>query len=359
MLERSYRTFVVRSVVSECESVKSFHLVPEDGGPLDPHHPGQHLPLRLSLPELSTPVSRFYTISNFGEDHYRLTVRRETMPPGEPGRPGPLASAFLHDHVRVNDRLLARAPGGSFWLDTEAPGPVALIAGGIGITPFMSMLEALDRRCSDREVFFFLAVRHGGHHVFRQQLREIAGRRRNLRMRVFYEHPRNQDMPGRDYQHIGKLSIAALREQLPTLQMPYFLCAPAPMMQGFRQALLEEGIAHEAIRTESFGGPRDAAPAPQPEPPPAPTAADHPMTITFARSQTTVPWTGEEQSVLQIADQHQIPINSGCQYGDCGTCMTRLLAGTVSYSYPPGARIDPGYCLPCTCRPLESIVLDA
>ena len=82
------------------------------------------------------------------------------------------------------------------------------------------------------------------------------------------------------------------------------------------------------------------------------------MDVTFARSEMVVPWNPDSASVLQLAREQGIDIGTGCEYGDCGTCMTRLLEGTVTYKYPPGARIDPGCCLPCVCRPASSIVLD-
>ena len=81
--------------------------------------------------------------------------------------------------------------------------------------------------------------------------------------------------------------------------------------------------------------------------------------VTFTRSGKTVPWTGESSSLLEFSEAHGVDISFGCRYGDCGTCMTRLIRGTVQYLHPTGASPDPGTCLPCSCKPETDVELDA
>jgi uncharacterized protein len=358
MIERSYRKLVVKSVVPEGESAKSFFLAPADGSPLDPYFPGQHLPLRLNIPNQRHPVFRCYTISNYGDDLYRLTIKRESAPPDRPDLPPGLSSSYFHDSVYPDDILEAKPPSGNFWLDLGQNHPVVMLAGGIGVTPMMSMLEALDRATSSRTVYFFFALRHSGDHVFRSRLKAIAERRPNLRMRVFHEEIRSHDVAGRDYHHTGRISIATLREHLPSLDMEYYICGPSGMMRALTEGLTGASVAAEAIRTESFGPSSAAFPALAASGTEEQTSSSK-ITVTFARSQVTVPWTGEVPSLLQLAEINRVDISSGCQYGDCGTCMVQLLEGKVTYRHATGARIDPGCCLPCSCRPETSIVLDA
>ena len=358
MIERSYRKLVVKSVVPEGEAAKSFYLAPADGGPLDHYFPGQHLPLRLSIPHQERPVFRCYTISNYGDGFYRLTIKKELAPPDKPGAAPGLSSSYFHDTVRPTDTLEAKPPSGNFWLDLSRDHPIVMLAGGIGVTPMMSMLEALDRANSNRSVYFFFALRHGGDHVFNSQLRAIAERRPNLYMRVFYEQLRSHDIEGRDCQNIGRIDIATLREYLPSLDMEYYICGPPGMMKALTEGLTAAGVSTEAIRTESFG-PSSAALLAFSSSAKEARESSSGVTVTFARSDVTVPWTDEVPSLLQLAEINRVDISSGCQYGDCGTCMVRLLEGKVAYRHVTGARIDPGCCLPCSCRPETSIVLDA
>ena len=81
--------------------------------------------------------------------------------------------------------------------------------------------------------------------------------------------------------------------------------------------------------------------------------------VQFRRSQRTIQWTPEAHSLLDFALENDIEINAGCKYGDCGTCLTSLLSGSVEYEHVTGVEPDPGTCLPCSCKPTSSIVLDA
>ncbi len=361
MFEQSYRRLVVESVIPESGSAKSFHLVAADGSPLAEHLPGQHLPIRLTIPGQPRAVFRCYTISNYGDPFYRLTIKKE-LPPADRPEIGPgLTSSFFHEVVMPGSIIEAKAPAGNFWLDVHQDYPAVMIAGGIGVTPMMSMLEALARTGSTREVYFFFALRHGGDHVFKPRLDQLSQQLPNLRVRVFYEQVRSDDVAGRDYHHTGRISMPSLRNLLPAGDLEYFLCGPQGMMKAISDQLLAENVAPARIRTESFGPSSVALRALISSDEDALNAFQQAAgtTVTFARSAVNVPWTGEVQSLLQLAETNGVEISSGCQYGDCGTCMTRLLEGKVKYLHPTGAQPDPGYCLPCSCRPDGSVVLDA
>ena len=84
-----------------------------------------------------------------------------------------------------------------------------------------------------------------------------------------------------------------------------------------------------------------------------------PITVTFVFSDETVPWTGRQRTLLELAEEHSIPISSGCTYGDCGTCLTDLISGEVEYLHQTGIQPEPGTCLPCSCRPKTSVTLRA
>ncbi len=60
----------------------------------------------------------------------------------------------------------AKAPSGQFCLDLKQTHPIVMLAGGIGVTPMISMINAICRSGFRREVYFAFALRHGGDHVF-------------------------------------------------------------------------------------------------------------------------------------------------------------------------------------------------
>jgi uncharacterized protein len=357
----AYRKFILQSVLEESESAKSFILVPDDGGKLEPYLPGQHLPLRLQIPGHARPVIRCYTLSDcFDERHYRLTIKKESSPPNRPKIPPGQSSTYFHEILRVGDCIEARSPSGNFYLDLRQTYPIVLLAGGIGVTPMISMINAVKHSGSRREVHFVFALRHGGDHVFKKHLRAVAADCPNIRMHVLYENPRPQDILGTDYHRVGRVDLSWLREILPLLDMEYYVCGPSGMMDAISSALTMAGISNDRIRTESFGPSslafRSATAAEDAESNPH---APPELLVTFTRSGKTAPWTNEANTLLEFAETLGVDINFGCRYGDCGTCMTRLVRGTVQYLHPTGAHPDSGTCLPCSCRPDTDIELDA
>jgi ferredoxin len=88
-------------------------------------------------------------------------------------------------------------------------------------------------------------------------------------------------------------------------------------------------------------------------------AGESEIVVDFRRSGRVLPWDAGAESLLTFALENDVPISAGCRYGDCGTCLTPLLSGAVAYEHPTGVDPDPGSCLPCSCKPITSIVLDA
>src|SRR3546814_7217955 len=98
------------------------------------YKPGQYLTFWFEIPG-HPPVKRNYSISAAPNDEtYRISVKRE---------PQGLASGWLHDSVDVGTVLKVAAPAGEFFLGESPQRPVVLLSGGVGLTPLVSMLEAL------------------------------------------------------------------------------------------------------------------------------------------------------------------------------------------------------------------------
>jgi ferredoxin-NADP reductase/sterol desaturase/sphingolipid hydroxylase (fatty acid hydroxylase superfamily) len=353
----AYRKFVVDRIVPESASAKSIYLLAQDGCPLASYSPGQHLPLRLMVPGQTEPVYRFYTISDCENGtHYRLTIKKELPPRDKPDAPAGLSSSYFNDHVRVGDVIEAKAPSGTFFLDTLRDHPVAFIAGGIGVTPLLSMVNAVVRDQPHRDVWFVFALRHSGDHAFKDHLRKLTQKHPNIRYCVLYDQPLPEDKLGTDYDRAGRVDIPFLSSILPTLQMEYYICGPDQMMKAIVHGLQDAGVPKEKIRTESFG-PASAAFKEGVIAPPTEVATD--CTVTFQKSGKTMTWNPKSKTLWEFAEQHGVEISSGCLYGDCGTCLTQLVSGKVVYIHPTVVKPDPGTCLPCSCRPDGPIVIDA
>lgn len=349
---RAYRRYTVIRVTPESPDVKSFLLRRADGAPLEPWAPGQHLLFRIALPGGRNPTLRFYSLADHGpSDVYRIAVRRQAAPADPPGAPAGAVSSFLHDTLKEGDELEARGPLGDFTPDVSARKPLALVAGGIGITPILAMLKACLDRHPSRRIHLFLCFRDGRHELFRSEVEALARAHRSLVCHIFLSRARAEDLAGRAGVEPRRLDAATLTARLPHLDMDFYICGPNRMAADLLGGLREAGVPGARLHTETFTLDRAAAV------PAAIGSAQH--AVTFKRSNKTLIWDSEFRNLLEFAESNGIVMDAGCMFGECGACSAKLEQGEVAYNYTTASKPRPGHCLPCSCRPQSAITLDA
>ncbi len=337
------RAFRVSAVVDEAQACRSFYLVPEDGRPLPRFEPGQYLTIHLPTADPMRPLVRCYSLSERPrEDFYRVTVKHV-----EGGR----GSSHLHREMRPGAVLQVEAPQGAFFLDPTDDGPLVLVGAGIGVTPIVSMAAALVHRRDARPVFIFTGFRNSREHPFRVRMEELAAEAANLTLDVSYSRPLATDRQGHEYSNAARVDVARLRRVLPSNNFRFYVCGPAAMMESLVPRLREWGVPAEHIHYEAFGpasvkglgGPGGSAPC----------------DVQFARSAKAVRWTGKQASLLELAEQGGVRLESGCRAGSCGQCRVMLAAGRVTHAKPPGVALVDGECLACIARPEGDVVVEA
>lgn len=366
-----YRTFVVERKEPESETVTSFYLAPEDGGPLAPYRPGQFLGFALDVPGEPEPVRRTYTISDGpgAGTHYRLSIKREPPPPDQPGAPPGTSSNYFHDHVTVGSRLRVLAPSGDFYLRDSAGRPVALLSGGVGLTPMISMLNSIVENGAKTPVWFVHGVRNGAEHAFGPHVRGLARAHENVNAHIVYLEPRPEDIAGRDYDDNGLITMEMLERLLPGPEGDFYLCGPPPFMKALYNGLLGWGVAEDRIFYEFFGpatvlkeGATADSPTAAPDPGPAAPAADAAADgarVTFARAGLTVPWDPAQETILELAEAHGLAPDFSCRSGVCHTCMCRLVSGEVEYVHDDVFHPDEDdQVLICSSRPKGDVTVD-
>jgi ferredoxin-NADP reductase len=234
---------------------------------------------------------------------------------------------------------------------------VVLVAGGIGITPMMSMLRWCLSAQPERRVHLYYGVRGGSDQAFKIALSALASLHPALALHVVYSRPEATDQPQRDYHHVGHVDIDLLRRTLPHGRHEFYVCGPAPMMQSLVPALRDWGVQDSDLHHEAFG-PASVKPA-SPASQAAAATTSAPVEVRFERSGRTLSWDGAEGNLLEFAERHGLAVESGCRSGGCGACQTRLDAGTVTYAEAPDHDIAPGHCLLCVGKPASPIVLQA
>ena len=343
----------------------SFHLRPVDGALLAPFQPGQYLTFSLKLTEGAAAgtggdraITRCYSLSDRPDPTgYRITIKRVPAPAGRPELPPGVSSNHFHDRVREGDVLQAKAPSGHFFIDPDASVPAVFIAGGIGITPMMSMLRWCLAEQPERLVHLYYGVRNSGDHAFKQWLEDLAARQPAFKLNVVYGSPGPDDIQARDYQHVGYIDLALLRRTLPHGRHQFYVCGPPSMMQSLVPALREWGVQADDIHFEAFGPASVRPTGPLSNEPALATTAS--VDVRFGRSGRTLAWDGQDANLLDFAERHGLEVDSGCRSGSCGACQTRLVSGVVGYADKPDHDIPKGHCLLCVGKPQSALVLEA
>jgi ferredoxin-NADP reductase len=361
---RDFRV-VRRQYEDAANSQCSFHLQPVDGGPLPPFQPGQYLTFAMQVGDGSPSgasgsrsLTRCYSLSDRPDlAGYRITVKRALSPADRPELPPGASSSHLHDRVHEGDVLRVKAPAGHFFIDPDVGVPAVFVAGGIGITPMMSMLRWCVAEQPERPVHLFYGVRSSADHAFKPVLEDLARAHPRFRLHVVYSNPGAGDVLGQDYQHAGRIDLALLRSSLPHGRHQFYVCGPPPMMQSLVPALREWGVLEHDVHFEAFG-PATVRPVASATNEPS-SAAQVSIDVRFSRSGRTLVWDGQDANLLDFMERHDVAVDSGCRSGSCGSCETRLVSGTVVYAEKPDHDMAKGHCLLCVGKPQSALVLEA
>lgn len=289
-----------------------------DGGDLPPWQPGAHIDLHLGEP----PVVRQYSLCSTptARDRYQVAVLRE--PDGRGG------SRWVHDRLAPGDRVPVGAPRNNFAL-VEARRYV-FVAGGIGITPMLPMIEAVRKAGVDWTLLY--GGRTARSMAFTDELGAAGDQRVCLR-------PQDEH---------GLLDLAALLAE-PTPDTAVYCCGPEPLLKAVEAhcAAWPAGTLH----VERFS--------------PADGVLDGPTTgfdVEFAQSGVTLA-VPADRSIIQVADEAGIPVIYNCEECTCGVCETPVLDGEPDHrdSVLSEQERETGACMMiCVSRARSArLVLDA
>lgn len=288
----------VRVVESEALNplIRRLVLQAPAGEALPGHAAGAHVRVRVPLPD-GTQDWRHYSLINTqpvagitgAPTHYEIAVRRE-----DEGRGG---SRFMHG-LTVGDTLHIEAPKNDFPLHAGAT-PVLLVAGGIGVTPLLSM--AAELRATGRPVRMVYAGRSRPLLAYLPTLQALLGD--DLRVHT-------DDEAG------APLDIAALLDGCAPTESIY-MCGPKPMLDAVLAAAQARGWPTDRVHFELFS----AA---------APEAGDQAFDVVLAQSGVTHR-VGAHQSILDCLIDHGCDPLFDCKRGECGVCAVPVIEGEVDH----------------------------
>jgi ferredoxin-NADP reductase/DMSO/TMAO reductase YedYZ heme-binding membrane subunit len=352
---------IVENIYRETHDVKTFRFVHPEGDIPFIHRPGQYMTLSLHID--GKTVKRSYTVASSPSQrgHVELTIKRN---------PKGLVSRYMHEELKVGDKIHVGAPGGKFFFDDLQSKGVVLIAGGVGITPLMSILRYLTDRSWRGSIYFINAIRSQNDKIYEAELAHLASRFENLHVLTYFSQstltagvtlPSNRWQEKSGYINAGDLTafVPGFREY------PIFLCGPDPMMQAVRKTVVSMGIPEEQISTEEFVSPRgNTSPLGQTSesPPERNETQVQSVTISFQLSSQMI-GIDAATTVLEAAEQAGVTIPWECRAGICGQCKVRCVSGRVrmdSRDALTEAEEAKGLILACQSHPVsDSVAIEA
>lgn len=347
----------VTRIIRETPTIRTFRLADPsaDRLPFD-FLPGQFLQIEVE-PEPGKRARRSYTIASSPTQraYVELTVKRE-----EQGA----VSRHLHDTLIVGDLVRASGPFGTFIFTGTTADSIVLIAGGVGITPMMSVLRYLTDTAWPGDIFFLYGARSTDEFVFRDEIERLERLHDNLHVFAAMERSPGTVWHGA----VGPLTRDMLLSAVPDIaRRRIHLCGPPAMMAAMKAELAELGVPEAQLHTEAFGPaslPIDPVEAPDqpgndasrmvqpPAAPPAPSTGVAEASVTFALSGVSAAL-AHDQTVLEAAEGVGVEIPYSCRSGDCGLCVTKLLDGEVTMANEAGLAPEDkanGYILACQAK---------
>jgi ferredoxin-NADP reductase len=282
-------TFKVREISAETPRIRAVVLEAKGDGPLPDWAPGAHIRVRLPAGG-DRPYSLVDLPGHRSGRHYVIGALLEDNSTG--------GSRYIHA-LRERDDVVASGPINQFEL-APGGGPVLLLAGGIGITPLLSMAAALAEGRRDFHLHYL--GRAKGELAFLPALGDVCG----ARLSVHYD----DEPPGRpDFADlVSEVSDGG----------DLYVCGPSGMIEAAKTAWALAQRPMHKLHYEFFTAT------------PAPAAGDTAFEVEI-KSTGQVVTVGPDQSIIQALEEVGIDVVYDCQRGDCGICQTTVLEGTPEH----------------------------
>jgi len=281
MTATQLRPMRIAEIEPVADGIKRFRLVPTDGSPLLNYSAGSHIVVVMRDADgrmWRNPYSLMGPLGNPAS--YEISVLRVDESRG--------GSEFMH-RLPVGAEVQITNPVNLFTINRQARKHL-LVAGGIGITPLMSMLEELSSINADFELRY--KVRSLSRGAYCQKLVERYGDRVKI-----YRSDRGE-----------KLDLDRVLADQP-LGTHLYVCGPKEMIDWALETARAEGWPEENLHSEQFGAP----------------PAGNAFTVKLARSNREIR-VGPQQSILEALEEHGVDAPFLCRGGACGQCETRVLA---------------------------------
>lgn len=260
--------------------VTRFRFEPVNGGLLPTFSGGAHTVVEMKDGDL-TRLNPYSLMSDpFDQTAYTISVRRD-----DEGRGG---SLFMHTQVEVGQEMVISNPVNLFSLDLRAKKHL-MIAGGIGITPFLAQVKQLDRAHGNWELHYACRSEALGSYV------DYLTSTHPNDVNVYYDDQRQM------------IDLENLLDGQP-LGTHIYVCGPKGMIDWVRGKAADLGWPREAVHYEEFLAPKPGKP----------------FEVKLAVSNKVIQ-VGEQESLLEAMEREGVDAPYLCRGGACGQCETEVI----------------------------------
>lgn len=342
----------IESVTERGEDCRSYTLVPDtDKGTkaLAYFGAGKYLTVFETIEDM--PVTRAYSISSSPKDslegRYILTIKLVE---------GGLMSRYIFDNWEVGTEVEVSAPAGNFeYQPIRDAKKVICLAGGSGITPFVSMANAIADGDEDFEMTLLYGSRNYDNILFREELDALQKKCDKIKV----VHVLSDDEKAPEGTEKGFITAELISKYAPRDEAySVFLCGPQQMYAFVDKELEKLNLPKKYIRHEMFGEFHNPS-----------SQADYPsevperVKITVTIQDKTYHVEGNSaDSVMQILEKNKISVPARCRSGECGFCHSHLISGKVyvpkHLEYRRLADYKFGCIHPCCSFPLTDLEIN-
>ena len=328
---------VVGTVEHEAQDARTVVLKKTDGTPAAWFHAGQFVSVRLMTERgvASRPFSIVSSPAETKDGIIRITVSRKEG--------GPVSSHIL-DKLEEGDRVLISEPCGQFFHDDIRDSRnVVAVAGGSGITPFISMARAISDGVEDFNLTIIRCSRTWDSTLFREELAGIAGQTDKVKVIDVLS----------DEEHEGILHgfvNADIIRKYASDDYSLFICGPEGLHRSMETMVRELGLPQRRVRHEVFT-------------PPVAVHEEKAFRLRVIQGpHEHVLTASSRETLLAAMEQAGIRAPSRCRSGVCGFCRSLLVSGEVFIPEQSDRRRltdrQTGRIHPCCAFPVSDIVLE-
>lgn len=343
----------IAEVVERSEDCRSYTLVPDpDRGTTSLAYfgAGKYLTVFETIEDM--PVTRAYSISSSPkeslEGKYVLTIKLVD---------GGLMSKFIFDTWTVGKEVEVSAPSGNFeYQPLRDAKKVICLAGGSGITPFVSMANAIADGDEDFELTLLYGSRDAKNILFKEELDELCEKCDKIKVIHVLSAQKGRCPKGMEK---GFITAELIEKYAPNDEKySVFLCGPQQMYAFVDKELEKLNLERKYIRHEMFGEFHN--PETQ-EDYPAEVPETVKITVTI-QDKTYIVRGKSSDSVMQTLEMNGVSVPARCRSGECGFCHSHLISGKVyvpaNLEYRRLADYKFGCIHPCCSFPLTDLEIN-